>query len=124
MKGLEGLKEHFRNSKFPCEMDHYLPVVFTPPRDGRQLTEPLPIVGPNRQLSPVGLQLLINSNSPKEDCDTDTLDAENTIDHNVCHLRSEELLLLMGDNSGGYCSSSLNGGVESHDENDEQHQCS
>ncbi|XVF85098.1 hypothetical protein PTKIN_Ptkin17bG0091100 [Pterospermum kingtungense] len=45
VQGLESLKEHFRNSKFPCEMDHYLPVVFSPPRDGKQLTEPVPIVG-------------------------------------------------------------------------------
>lgn len=43
------MKEHFRNSKFPCEMDHYLPVVFSPPRDGKQLTEPLPIVGQKNQ---------------------------------------------------------------------------
>lgn len=44
-KGLEALKEHFKNSKFPCEVEHYLPVVFSPPRDGRQVTEPIPIVG-------------------------------------------------------------------------------
>ena len=49
MKGLEALKEHFKNSKFPCETDHYLPAVFTPPRDGRQLTEPFPIVGQSNQ---------------------------------------------------------------------------
>ncbi|XVF02606.1 hypothetical protein REPUB_Repub04eG0189400 [Reevesia pubescens] len=49
VQGLEALKEHFRNSKFPCEMDHYLPVVFTPPRDGKQLTEPLPVVGQKQQ---------------------------------------------------------------------------
>lgn len=49
VKGLEALKEHFKNSKFPSEMDHYLPVVFSPPRDGRQLTEPLPIVGHTKQ---------------------------------------------------------------------------
>ncbi|KAL2332718.1 hypothetical protein Fmac_013931 [Flemingia macrophylla] len=48
VQGLEALKEHFKNSKFPCEMEHYLPVVFSPPRDGRELTEPLPIVG-NKQ---------------------------------------------------------------------------
>lgn len=54
MKGLEALKEHFKNSKFPCEMEHYLPVVFTPPRDGRELTEPLPLVGnsTNKQHQP------------------------------------------------------------------------
>ncbi|XP_062110510.1 protein terminal ear1 homolog [Humulus lupulus] len=45
VQGLEALKEHFKNSKFPCEMDHYLPVVFSPPRDGKLLTEPLPIAG-------------------------------------------------------------------------------
>lgn len=42
---MEALKEHFKNSKFPCEMEHYLPVVFSPPRDGKQLTEPFPVVG-------------------------------------------------------------------------------
>lgn len=46
---MEALKEHFKNSKFPCEMEHYLPVVFAPPRDGRQLSEPLPIVGQKQQ---------------------------------------------------------------------------
>ncbi|CAM0884231.1 unnamed protein product [Alopecurus aequalis] len=40
VQGLEALKEHFKNSKFPCDSDEYLPVVFSPPRDGRQLTEP------------------------------------------------------------------------------------
>ncbi|KAK9934523.1 hypothetical protein M0R45_021663 [Rubus argutus] len=45
VQGLEALKEHFKNSKFPSEMDHYLPVVFSPPRDGKLLTDPLPIFG-------------------------------------------------------------------------------
>ncbi|OEL31045.1 Protein terminal ear1 [Dichanthelium oligosanthes] len=44
-RGLEALKEHFKNSKFPCDSDEYLPVAFSPPRDGKQLTEPVPIVG-------------------------------------------------------------------------------
>ncbi|XP_052184612.1 protein terminal ear1 [Diospyros lotus] len=44
LQGLEALKEHFKNSKFPCEAEEYLPVVFAPPRDGRQVTEPTPIV--------------------------------------------------------------------------------
>ena len=39
-QGLEALKDHFKSSKFPCDSDEYLPVVFSPPRDGRQLTEP------------------------------------------------------------------------------------
>ncbi|KAL9226377.1 hypothetical protein vseg_002199 [Gypsophila vaccaria] len=44
VQGLEALKEHFKNSKFACENDEYLPVVFTPPRDGRNTPAPLPIV--------------------------------------------------------------------------------
>ncbi|XP_021743875.1 protein terminal ear1-like [Chenopodium quinoa] len=47
VQGLEALKEHFKNSKFACENDEYLPVVFTPPRDGQNLTDPLPIVFSN-----------------------------------------------------------------------------
>ncbi|KAG2602740.1 protein terminal ear1-like [Panicum virgatum] len=45
VQGLEALKEHFKNSKFPCDSDEYLPVAFSPPRDGKLLTEPVPIVG-------------------------------------------------------------------------------
>ncbi|CAL9110200.1 unnamed protein product [Musa acuminata var. zebrina] len=44
LQGLEALKEHFRNSKFACDNDEYMPVVFSPPRDGRRLTEPVPVV--------------------------------------------------------------------------------
>lgn len=61
LKGLEALKEHFKNSKFPCEMDHYLPVVFSPPRDGRQLTEPLPIGGQKQPIS-IGLSTTPSGN--------------------------------------------------------------
>ncbi|ESQ32870.1 hypothetical protein EUTSA_v10005263mg [Eutrema salsugineum] len=43
VQGLENLKEHFKSSKFPCEAEVYLPVVFSPPRDGKQLTEPVSI---------------------------------------------------------------------------------
>lgn len=46
---MEALKEHFKNSKFPCEMEHYLPVVFSPARNGRNMTEPHPIVGSQTQ---------------------------------------------------------------------------
>ncbi|URE14561.1 hypothetical protein MUK42_10860, partial [Musa troglodytarum] len=43
-KGLEALKEHFRRSKFACDNEEYMPVVFSPPRDGSQLSEPVPVV--------------------------------------------------------------------------------
>ncbi|KAK6922317.1 RNA recognition motif domain [Dillenia turbinata] len=52
LQGLEALKEHFKNSKFPCEKEEYMPVVFSPPRDGRQLTDPHPIVGPSHPPTP------------------------------------------------------------------------
>lgn len=44
MKGVEALKEHFKSSKFPCDAEEYMPVVFSPPRDGRILTSPVPII--------------------------------------------------------------------------------
>ncbi|CAN8266447.1 unnamed protein product [Cochlearia groenlandica] len=43
VQGLEDLKGHFKSSKFPSEAELYLPVVFSPPRDGKQLTEPASI---------------------------------------------------------------------------------
>ncbi|KAK8636727.1 hypothetical protein V6N13_124465 [Hibiscus sabdariffa] len=66
VQGLQALKEHFRNSKFPCEAYHYLPVVFAPPRDGKQLTEPVRIVGEKQPQ-----QLINSSTSPKPDEDDD-----------------------------------------------------
>ncbi|CBI17716.3 unnamed protein product, partial [Vitis vinifera] len=45
LQGLEALKQHFKNSKFACMVDDYLPVMFSPPRDGKQMSEPVPVVG-------------------------------------------------------------------------------
>nr|XP_043627048.1 protein terminal ear1 homolog [Erigeron canadensis] len=45
LQGLEALKDHFKNSKFPREAEEYMPVVFTPPRDGRIVSDPTPIIG-------------------------------------------------------------------------------
>lgn len=39
------MREHFKNSKFACDTDEYLPVVFSPPRDGKQLTDPVAVGG-------------------------------------------------------------------------------
>ncbi|KAK7306181.1 hypothetical protein VNO77_44107 [Canavalia gladiata] len=78
VQGLEALKEHFKNSKFPCEMEHYLPVVFSPPRDGRELTEPLPIVG-NKQSGGISITIGVpncdemeNGGSCSDDDDDDS----------------------------------------------------
>ncbi|XP_077252667.1 protein terminal ear1-like [Tasmannia lanceolata] len=45
LQGLDELKEQFKNAKFEYEMDECLPMVFSPPRDGKQLTEPVLIRG-------------------------------------------------------------------------------
>ncbi|THU68181.1 hypothetical protein C4D60_Mb08t01200 [Musa balbisiana] len=45
LQGLEALMEHFRHSRFACHDDEYMPVVFSPPRDGRQFTDPVPVAG-------------------------------------------------------------------------------
>ncbi|KAK1377391.1 Terminal ear1 [Heracleum sosnowskyi] len=45
LQGVEALKEHFKTSKFPCAAEEYMPVVFSPPRDGRTLSNPVPITG-------------------------------------------------------------------------------
>lgn len=42
VQGRAALEEHFRNSRFACDTDEYLPLVFSPPRDGS--TCPAPII--------------------------------------------------------------------------------
>ncbi|PIA30344.1 hypothetical protein AQUCO_05600049v1 [Aquilegia coerulea] len=71
LQGLEALKDHFKNSKFACETDDYLPVLFSPPRDGKQLSEPMPVGGYtndtiNKNLQPLD-DLLDNSNESKDE---------------------------------------------------------
>ncbi|XP_024530198.1 protein terminal ear1 [Selaginella moellendorffii] len=39
-KGREQLEEHFKNSRFACDTDEYLPLVFSPPRTGLQCSSP------------------------------------------------------------------------------------
>ncbi|KAJ8451576.1 hypothetical protein Cgig2_018210 [Carnegiea gigantea] len=80
VQGLEALKEHFKNSKFGCQNDEYLPVVFSPPRDGRQLAAPIPIVFPTQptQLPPSTPSHTVNhdQNIPPHDHDLDGCDDE------------------------------------------------
>ncbi|KAJ4748583.1 terminal EAR1-like 1 [Rhynchospora pubera] len=62
LQGLEALKEHFKNSKFACDNDEYMPVVFSPPRDGKQhLTEPVAIGGRELPLASLPLDQLLQS---------------------------------------------------------------
>ncbi|ESQ28508.1 hypothetical protein EUTSA_v10018362mg [Eutrema salsugineum] len=45
VQGIESLKEHFKNARLPgAEMEQYMPVLFSPPRDGRLLSVPISIV--------------------------------------------------------------------------------
>ncbi|KAM7487230.1 hypothetical protein LguiB_024714 [Lonicera macranthoides] len=72
LQGLEALKEHFKNSKFPCETGDYLPVLFSPPRDGRLLPDPTPIVArPLTTMASAAVTLVqsaaIVMNDPEED---------------------------------------------------------
>ncbi|EOY00718.1 hypothetical protein QUC31_014149 [Theobroma cacao] len=96
VQGLEALKEHFRNSKFPCEMDHYLPVVFSPPRDGKQLTEPLPIVGQKQQQQSIISGPSANANEEEEEEEEDDDDDD---DHSVDEVCNDDKV--PGDGGGG-----------------------
>ncbi|KAJ7522727.1 hypothetical protein O6H91_18G024300 [Diphasiastrum complanatum] len=40
VQGKSALEEHFRNSRFNCEIDEYLPLVFSPPRTGIECPAP------------------------------------------------------------------------------------
>ncbi|XP_010248730.1 PREDICTED: protein terminal ear1-like [Nelumbo nucifera] len=71
LQGLEALKEHFKNSKFACETDEYLPVVFSPPRDGKNLTEPMAIGGHSNAVSNKKVVHSSNGNITREDDGTD-----------------------------------------------------
>ncbi|KAL5552728.1 hypothetical protein UlMin_040129 [Ulmus minor] len=120
VQGLEALKEHFKNSKFPCEMDHYLPVVFSPPRDGKQLTEPLPIVGQTK-LQPILPSKEANDEMDGEDDGFEKVNETSDGSDDAEQSHHKYHLLLMGDNSTGWssCSSrSLNGGVVGDDDDD------
>ncbi|XP_058194210.1 protein terminal ear1-like [Rhododendron vialii] len=131
LQGAEALKEHFRNSKFPGEADEYLPVVFSPPRDGSsQLTDPTPIVGRssiNAVQSPSAVSSS-NSNSSREPNDgNDDLRAveegeevSGGIDNNDgCH--SNDGLGGVNDvgGGGGSNTTSSNGGDSGHDPYDQ-----
>ncbi|KAK3026068.1 hypothetical protein RJ639_042560 [Escallonia herrerae] len=76
LQGVEALKEHFKNSKFPCEAEEYMPVVFSPPRDGWQLTDPVAIVGRPITLLPTAV-------SPQEDDDGSEVDGNDDDDDDV-----------------------------------------
>ncbi|KAL3577857.1 hypothetical protein D5086_019361 [Populus alba] len=111
VQGLEALKEHFKNSKFPCEMDHYLPVVFSPPRDGRQQTEPLPIIGLKQLQQPINL-----GHRPHHEIEDGVDDSSLKICNKLCGDTDQE-----GENQLECCSSissSQNGGDVGDDDKD------
>ncbi|CAI9785114.1 unnamed protein product [Fraxinus pennsylvanica] len=84
LQGIEALREHFKNSKFPEDAEEYMPVLFSPPRDGLRLTEPMPIVtgggcGGRSISSGSPPPLLLSSSSPA----ASTQESESSYDHNI-----------------------------------------
>ncbi|RZC61557.1 hypothetical protein C5167_023312 [Papaver somniferum] len=81
LQGLAELTEHFNNSKFACDKDDYLPVIFSPPRDGKQLTDPIAVgkaqansassdnvpVKHRLQTSPSGKEVMVNNLKGRDD---------------------------------------------------------
>eukprot|EP01018_Ginkgo_biloba_P034808 Gb_21853 [translate_table: standard] len=45
VQGRSALEDHFRNSKFACDTDEYMPLVFSPPRNGHNLSTPIVVGG-------------------------------------------------------------------------------
>ncbi|KAA8533239.1 hypothetical protein F0562_033228 [Nyssa sinensis] len=89
LQGVEALKEHFKNSKFPCEAEEYMPVVFSPPRDGQLLTEPMPIVGlANLLLLPSTQAVSSSKDSEADDDELDGGDRAEREEENEHHINS------------------------------------
>ncbi|KAJ8569711.1 hypothetical protein K7X08_006288 [Anisodus acutangulus] len=103
LQGIEALKEHFKNSKFPCEAEEYMPVIFAPPRDGKILTEPNPIVGLRGINSPLLFSAVSSSKGEEEE-------EENYSSDSMEHLVDVDILV---DNENGYI---INTSNDDHDE--------
>ncbi|KAD5317192.1 hypothetical protein R6Q59_032524 [Mikania micrantha] len=93
LQGLDALKEHFKNSRFPCEAEDYMPVVFDPPRDGRRLTPATPVIG--------------RSNFPPSDHDELRLTGTEGCNSNVTVVED-----MCSDNTSNAATCSDSGGVE------------
>ena len=39
------LEDHFQNSKFACDINEYLPLVFSPPLNGEKISTPMVMGG-------------------------------------------------------------------------------
>ncbi|XP_022855342.1 protein terminal ear1-like [Olea europaea var. sylvestris] len=79
LQGIEALKEHFKNSKFPGVAE-YMPVLFSPPRDGIRLTEPMSLVTGGSSIS-IGSPLpLLLSSSPAANSEESELSHEHNIE--------------------------------------------
>ncbi|XP_016497869.1 protein terminal ear1 homolog [Nicotiana tabacum] len=92
LQGIEALKEHFKNSKFPCEAEEYMPVIFSPPRDGKLLTEAVPIVGRGMNPPPLLLSAVTSYKEQEEEEESDSVE----------QLLVEEVGRLVDDNENGY----------------------
>lgn len=100
-------------------MDHYLPVVFSPPRDGRGLTEPLPIGGQRQPIS-IGLSTTPSSGNADEMDGEDDVVTRSLVDQQEEGMNGNS----SSSSSGSIgCSSQSGGGVDEEYDGDEYKVC-
>ncbi|XP_010556199.1 PREDICTED: protein terminal ear1 [Tarenaya hassleriana] len=130
VQGLEALKEHFKNSKFPCETEEYVPVAFSPPRDGRNFSEPVPIVDVVGKISGNDDRDHAHAHDDdgknKMDDDYDDNDDDacgGSCDKTEMNNRFDGCCIGGGGGVGGEDGRGENGGVSDHDEDDDVDAC-
>ncbi|XP_071740116.1 protein terminal ear1 homolog [Rutidosis leptorrhynchoides] len=106
LQGIEALKEHFKNSKFPREAEEYMPVAFSPPRDGRTLTHPMPITGGSTTIT---FSTSSSSSSSSEALGLGCLDDDDATESSGSCSKVNDHLLLEQDTTS--TSSSSNGSI-------------
>ncbi|GLJ12887.1 hypothetical protein SUGI_0199850 [Cryptomeria japonica] len=79
LQGKAALEEHFLNSTFPCNMEKYLPVKFSPPRNGIQCTPPTVAAG-HLSRKWVPSNVFMNAESISKSCENG---ANNDINSNI-----------------------------------------
>jgi hypothetical protein len=61
-QGRVALEEHFKNSRFACDTDEYLPLIFRPPRNGKNSSIPATVAAVHQSSRVPG-----NSSSSSQD---------------------------------------------------------
>eukprot|EP00253_Pinus_taeda_P032897 PITA_32897 len=61
VQGRRSLKDHFRNSRFACDINKFLPLAFDPPRNGNNLTDKIEMRGLEHSRNDTGGKVCNNS---------------------------------------------------------------